>query len=246
MPPGARMDAMIFAAGLGTRLRPLTNERPKALVEVGGTPILEIVARRLIAAGADRIVINTHWFGEQVAQFVREREGFGVEVFISHEPDAPLDTGGGLAQARTHFRAGAPVLLHNCDVVSDIDLRALYAAHTSGDDALATLAVLPPSPERYLVFDDVGLCGYGPRGGGAEVLMREVQGSVHRSDFTGIHVVSPALLDTLGAGSYSIMDHYLKLASGGASIRPLLQPHAQWIDIGTHEKLAAAEELLTQ
>ena len=242
--PSAVMDAMIFAAGLGTRLRPLTDDRPKALVEIGGVPILEIVARRLIAAGADRLIINTHWHGGMIADFVHAKGGFGVDVRISHEPDAPLDTGGGLACAATHFRRDKPFLLHNCDVISDVDLEGLYAAHVAGD-AIATLAVLPPSPERYLAFDDAGLCGYGPRGGGDQVLCREVNGTVQRFDFTGIHAASPALLDSLPpTGSYSIMDHYLRLARAGTPVKPWLQPDAHWIDIGTHEKLAEAESFL--
>src|SRR5919109_2511750 len=109
----AVMDAMIFAAGRGTRLQPLTHELPKALIEIGGVPMLERVARRLVAAGADRLVINTHPFPEQIVEFVREREGFGVEVHFSHEPDEPLETGGGLRQAAPLFRRDAPFLLHN-------------------------------------------------------------------------------------------------------------------------------------
>jgi NDP-sugar pyrophosphorylase family protein len=238
------MDAMIFAAGLGTRLRPLTNDRPKALVEVGGVTILERVARRLIDAGADRIIINTHHFPERIAAHVRERDGFGVDVRISHEPDEPLDTGGGLWQAAPLFRRDAPILLHNCDVISDIDLRALYAAHEQDTTAIATLAVLPPSPERYLVFDSAGLCGYAPRGGGDEVLARATAGETRRRDFTGIHVIAAELLDTLGDdGPYSIMNHYLKLARAGRRIGRYEQPGAHWLDIGSHEKLADAQRL---
>jgi N-acetyl-alpha-D-muramate 1-phosphate uridylyltransferase len=126
----AGMDAMIFAAGLGTRLRPLTNDRPKALVEVGGLTMLERVARRLIEAGADRIVINTHHFPGRIEELVREREGFGVDVRISYEPDQPLDTGGGLQQATPLFHGDRPILLHNCDVVSDFDLARLSTPRT--------------------------------------------------------------------------------------------------------------------
>jgi NDP-sugar pyrophosphorylase family protein len=237
------MDAMIFAAGLGTRLRPLTNDRPKALVEIAGVTMLERVARRLIDAGADRIVINTHHFPERIEALVRERAGFGVDVRISHEPDAPLDTGGGLQQAVPLFRRDRAIMLHNCDVISDIDLRALYDAHQR-DGAFATLAVLPPSAERYLVFDDAGLCGYAPRGGGEEVLARECAGEPLRRDFTGIHVVSPELLDTLtGDGAYSIMNHYLRLAREGLRLARYEQPGAHWLDIGSHEKLAEAHAL---
>jgi NDP-sugar pyrophosphorylase family protein len=234
------MDAMIFAAGLGTRLRPLTDRKPKALVELGGTPILERVARRLIDAGADRLIINTHHFAELIDEFVKRRDGFGVEVHLSHEPDEPLDTAGGLSHAASLFRRDQPFLLHNCDVMSDIDLRALHAAHLAGD-AMATLAVLPPSAERYLLFDDQGLCGYSPRGGGDDVFSRDPVGTELRRDFAGIHVVSPELLDTLPAPRpYSIILHYLELTRQRHRIGLYEQPGARWIDIGSHEKLEAA------
>jgi NDP-sugar pyrophosphorylase family protein len=238
------MEAMIFAAGLGTRLRPLTNDRPKALVEVGGVTMLERVALRLIDAGVDRIVLNAFHFRERIAEHIEERNGFGVEVLVSHETGAPLDTGGGLHQAAALFRRNGPILLHNCDVVSDIDLRALRAAHEADPDAVATLAVLPPSPERYLVFDDAGLCGYSPRGGGDDVRARDPVSRTVRRDFTGIHVISPALLDTLtGDGAYSIINHYLRLAREGKRIARYEQPGAHWIDIGSHEKLEMAARL---
>lgn len=239
------MDAMIFAAGHGTRLRPLTDELPKALVPVGGVPILERVAHRLVDAGADRLIVNTHPFPERIAEHVRRRDGFGADVRLSHEPDGPLDTGGGLARARPLFRGEESFFLHNCDVLSDIDLRALRAAHDEDGDAIATLAVLPPSAERYLVFDERGLCGYSPRGGGEEVLVRETGGDVRRFDFTGIHVASPRLLGTLPRdGSFSIIAHYLRLAAGGERIAAHEQPGAQWIDIGTPARLAAGERFV--
>jgi NDP-sugar pyrophosphorylase family protein len=239
------MDAMIFAAGLGTRLRPLTDDRPKALVDVAGTPVIERVARRLIQAGADRLIINTHHFAERIAELVRAVNGFGVEVHLSHEPGAPLDTGGGLQHAAHLFRRDAPFFLHNCDVLSDIDLSALYRTHLDDGAAIATLAVLPPHPERYLVFDDDGLCGYGPRGGGPDVVARPVRGTALHRHFTGVHVASPALLDSLdGAGAYSIVNHYIALARRGSRIGRYEQPGAWWTDIGSHDALAAARARL--
>ena len=244
------MDAMIFAAGLGTRLRPLTNDRPKALVEFGGMTILERVARRLIEAGADRIVINTHHFPERIEELVRERDSFGVDVRLSHERGEPLDTGGGLQRARPLFRGDRPILLHNCDVVSDFDLRELYETHQSrdaappGGGAIATLAVLPPSPERYLIFDDEGFCGYAPRSGGDDVHARPLAGEAVHRDFAGIHVVSPELLHTLdGDGAFSIIFHYMRLAREGQRIGRFEQPGVHWIDVGTHEKLAQAQRM---
>lgn len=238
------MDAMIFAAGLGTRLRPLTDSLPKALVPVAGAPVLDHVARRLVAAGATRLVINTHPFPGLIREHVARREGWGADVAFSHEPDAPLDTGGGLAQARPLFRGDVPFFMHNCDVLSDIDLHGLAAARER-DDAMATLAVLPPSAERYLIFDDDGLCGFSPRGGGADRIVRDVTGEVRRYDFSGIHVASPGLLETLpDNGTFSIINHYLDLSVRGHRIAPFPQPHAWWTDVGTHEHLAAAEQHL--
>ena len=150
-----RMDGMILAAGLGTRLRPITDRIPKALVEVEGTPMLERVAHRLIHAGVDRLVINVHHHADKVRRFVRD-EGFGVDMRISEEPDAALETGGGLLHAREHFRRDAPFFLHNVDVVSEIPLGDMYAAHMERAP-LATLAVSDRESSRGLRFDDQGL-----------------------------------------------------------------------------------------
>jgi N-acetyl-alpha-D-muramate 1-phosphate uridylyltransferase len=239
------MDAMIFAAGLGTRLRPLTNDIPKAMVEVGGVPMIEHVARRLISAGADRLIVNTHPHPDLIRDHVAQRDDFGVEVVYSHEPDGPLDTAGGLRHARALFRADEPFFVHNCDVYSDVDLHALHREHVgSRDGRIATLAVLPPSAERYLIFDEDGLCGFSPRGGGDNVHVREPRGASHHRDFTGIHVCDPALLDTLdGDAPPSIIMQYLRLAREGRPVGRHDQLAAHWIDIGTHEKLERARSM---
>lgn len=238
---------MIFSAGLGTRLAPLTDHIPKALVDIGGIPILEHVARRLIGAGVDRIIINTHPHAAKIRDFVRSRDGFGVDVVFSHEPDAPLDTAGGLRHARHLFRGDAPFFLHNCDVLTSVDLAMLYLAHgDAAHERMATLAVLPPAAERYLMFDDCGLCGYAPRRGGEPVLIREPAGDARKRNFSGIHVASPALLDTLDeSAAPNIISQYLRLARSGARIDDHDQPGAVWVDIGTHEKLAEARQLYT-
>jgi NDP-sugar pyrophosphorylase family protein len=239
------MEAMILAAGLGTRLRPLTDDVPKALIDIGGMPIIEHVARRLIDAGAHRLIINTHPHAALIREFVRGRDDFGVEVQFSHEPDAPLDTAGGVRHARGLFHAHEPFFLHNCDIYTDVDLRALYDAHmAAGDERIATLAVLPPSRERFLIFDANGLCGYGPRSGGEPVHVREPDGAAHRRDFAGIHVCSPALLDAIERDpAPNIITHYLRLARTGVRIERHDNLAAAWIDIGTHEKLASARRL---
>jgi N-acetyl-alpha-D-muramate 1-phosphate uridylyltransferase len=236
------MDAMIFAAGLGTRLKPLTDSLPKPLIPVGGVPMLERVARRLIGAGADRIIINAHHLGEQVEAFVRERDGFGVEVHVSHEKGEPLETGGALRYAAPRFRRDAPFFLHNADVLSDAPLDALYAAHRPR--SVATLGVLDSASERYLIFDDDGLAGYAERHTGSERLVRQRRGTLRRHDFTGIHVVSPVLFDLMpDATAFSLMSLYLKLAAAGERIVPHVLPGCQWIDIGSHEALERAQAM---
>lgn len=237
------MDAMIFAAGLGTRLRPLTNHTPKPLIPVAGVPMLERVARRLIEAGADRLIINTSHLAAQIERFVEERDGFGVDVRLSHEPDEPLDTGGALWHARGHFRGDAPFLLHNGDVLSDLPLARMYASHCASG-ALATLAVLPARPDRYLLFDDSGLCGLARRHTGQEELARTTAGVVRRFEFAGVHVVSPDIFGLITErGTFSIFWLYLRLASTGAGIVPFPAEGARCVDIGSFEGLRAAEAL---
>lgn len=234
---------MILAAGLGTRLRPLTDRIPKPLIPVGGVPLLERVARRLIAAGADRLIINTHQHAARIEAFLAERDGFGVDVRLSPEPDAPLDTGGGLLHARSHFREDAPFFLHNGDVLTEAPLARMYDAHRRNRGALATLAVRAPQPERYLLFDDAGLVGFAPRGGGAERTVRAVRGATVRWEFAGIHVIEPRIFALLTErGVFSIVDVYLRLARAGERIAsfPFDEP---WIDIGTPEGLADAERM---
>lgn len=236
------MDAMILAAGLGTRLRPLTDTVPKPLLRVGGLPLLERIARRLVSAGADRLIINTHPHPDQIMQHVRSCDDFGVEVVFSHEPERPLDTGGGLWHARQHFRGSAPFFLHNGDILTDAPLEALYAAHAR-DGALATLAVRAASEQRYLIFDDDGLVGFSPRGGGAGRMVRQVSGEAERWDFAGIHVIEPRIFDAdVDRDTFSIIDLYLRLSKEGALVRPF-PFDGVWLDIGTPEALAGADQV---
>ena len=235
---------MIFAAGRGTRLGALGERTPKALLEVGGMTMIERVARRLIDAGADRLVINLHHHADAIRDFVLARDSFGVEVHFSLEPDAPLETGGGLRQAAALFRREGPLLLHNVDVVTALDLRALLAAHRAALP-LATLAVSAREATRYLMFDEAGLCGHADRAG-RETFAREASGEVRRLGFTGVHAVSPALLDRLeGDRVFSIMTTYLRLASAGERVLPFDATGELWLDIGTPERLEAADRLLS-
>lgn len=237
------MDGMILAAGLGTRLRPLTDQTPKALVTVGGVPMLERVARRMIDAGVDRLVVNVHHLADQVVAFIDERHGFGVDVRISRETDRPLETGGGLLHAREHFREDAPFLLHNVDVVSNVDLAAMAAAHAESG-ALATLAVSDRPTDRPLRFDRDGLQARVARDGSVKAA-RPVHGDPVDRAFAGIHVVSPAIFDLMTeTGAFSIIAPYIRLAGEGHRILPYDVSGALWLEVGDPDRLEKARRFM--
>ena len=234
------MDAMLLAAGLGTRLRPLTDHIPKALIEIGGVPILERVARRLIDAGADRLVINLHHLGGQIREYVEAQGGWGVEVIFSTEADVPLETGGGVMHAAAAFRRDAPFFLHNADILSDIPLREMYAGHIA-ESPLATLAVMERPTSRYLLFDDCGLLGRADEQKGLRLQVRKPAGEVRRLAFAGVHVISPDFLERVTErGAFSILDPYLRLVGEGATILPFRVDGCRWTDIGKPEQLEEA------
>ena len=149
------MDGMIFAAGVGSRLRPLTNDRPKALVKVAGKTLLERVVGRMKEAGVERLVVNVHHFGEQVLEFLAGHDNFGMDIVVSDERGGLLDTGGGVLKARELFHLGAAVLAHNVDILTDLDLRALREWHER-QGAYATLVVKRVMADRVLKFDADG------------------------------------------------------------------------------------------
>jgi len=231
------VDAMILAAGLGTRLRPLTYDVPKALVDVGGEPVLDKVARRVIDAGADRLIVNVSPHADRIREHIRERDGWGVEVHVSEEPGGPLDTGGGLLKAAPLFRGDRPILVHNADILTDVDLESLYAAHDEG--VLATMAVREAESDRYLMFDDDGMVGYAF--GGEEHRAREGRGTERKRDYLGVMVLSPRLLDLMvEEGKFSIFTPFMRLIRTGERVAGFDADGARWSDIGTHEQLEAA------
>jgi len=226
------MKAMVFAAGRGTRLGPITQDRPKALAEIEGRTLLEIVLERLHAAGVNEVVINLHHFAKQIEAFLARRGNFGLTVYFSHEAEL-LDTGGGLKKA-ARWLAGDPedsFLIHNVDVLSDIDLPALMQAHRASG-ALATLAAKPRETSRALLFDGEGLlCGRVKSTG--EQLVRAPRGEPERLGFAGIHAASCALLPLLEeSGAFSIVDAYLRLAGAGLPIRVFRADANRWRDAG--------------
>lgn len=242
------MKAMIFAAGLGTRLKPLTDHMPKALVPVAGRPMLEHVILKLKAAGFNELVINIHHFGEQILDFLRANQNFGLTIHISDERDCLLDTGGGIRKAEPFFRGNEPFLVHNVDILSDTDLKALYEYHRqSGNDA--TLLASRRKTIRYLLFDDEKrLCGWINK----DTLQTKPEGFAynpehhHEYAFSGIHVISPSLfhyMDERWTGKFSIMDFYLQTCRE-ARIGGRLTDTLHLIDIGKPETLTQAEEFL--
>lgn len=241
------MKAMIFAAGLGTRLKPLTDHMPKALVPVAGKPMLEHVILKLKAAGFTELVINIHHFGEQIIGFLEANRNFGLTIHISDERDMLLDTGGGIKKARNFFSGDEPFLVHNVDILSDTDLKALYENHLhSGNDA--TLLASPRKTIRYLLFDDENLL----RGWiNKDTLQTKPEGFIYRAGqyreyaFSGIHVISPSLFRYMDRwqGKFSIMDFYLQTCRE-ARLGGYLTEQLRLIDIGKPETLAKAEEFI--
>ncbi len=237
------MKAMIFAAGLGTRLRPLTDNKPKALVAVGGIPLLEIAIRRLKQFGCSEILINIHHFGDQIAAFLESRSYFGIRIEISDEREQLLDTGGGLKKASWFF-SDEPFVLLNADVMSDLDLGALYQAHLSSG-AMATLAVRNrPSSRVFLFGPDGQLCGWANTQTGVEKRVRPTA-ALQPLAFSGIQVIDPGLFRYFPEEQlvFSIIDTYLLAA---AKEKILAFPHdaGVWLDVGKPEQLPKAEALL--
>jgi NDP-sugar pyrophosphorylase family protein len=249
--PQSVTKAMILAAGLGTRLRPLTNDRPKALVTINGRTLLEIAIVRLRSFGVGEIIVNTHHFADQISNYLTANQNFGMRIEISHE-DTLLDTGGGLKHASWFFLDGkdphdpslgasiAPFILHNVDVISTIDLARTAVFHQE-HAALATLAVQTRESSRHLLFDQQGhLCGRRIGRYEAPQLVRPAQ-STQTLAFSGIHVISPRIFGLLTeTGAFSIIDAYLRLASQGETIAAFRADDYRWRDLGTHESIAAA------
>jgi NDP-sugar pyrophosphorylase family protein len=237
---------MILAAGLGTRLRPLTDSRPKALVEVGGRTLLEIALSRLSVFGVREVIVNAHHRAEMIAEYLKAKGNFGMRIEVSRE-EVLLDTGGGLKNAAWFFlESGAsreePFLLHNVDVVSTIDLGRMIRFHMERG-ALATLAVQERASSRQLLFDEQDqLCGRRSAGGAEteeaqDELVRPAQ-SVQALAFAGIHVLSPRIFGKLEEeGAFPIITAYLRLAAQGEKIAGFRADECYWRDLGRPEKV---------
>ena len=240
------MKAMILAAGLGTRLRPITDNRPKALVEVGGRTLLEITVSRLRECGVREVIINVHHFADRVVDYLKANNNFGMRVEVSRE-EGLLDTGGGLKKAAHFFldkpsRIDEPFILHNVDVISTIDLQRMMQFHRERG-ALASLAVQERETSRYLLFDEeLRLCGRrAGRDGEADPVRPAAQ--VRALGFSGVHVISPRIFSRMTEdGAFSIIDCYLRLAAQGEKIIAFPADEYYWLDLGRPENVARVEQ----
>lgn len=262
------MKAMILAAGLGTRLRPLTNDRPKALVELNGRALLETTIARLAEFGVTEFIVNVHHYADQVVAFLKSKNNFGFHIELSREDDLLLDTGGGLKKASWFFLENAsqldePFLLHNVDVISNIDLNAMLQFHKD-HHALATLAVQSRESSRQLLFNNAlqlsgrrihntdSVVSSEARNLSSPSSNTETPHSplppfpnpplLHALAFTGIHVISPRLLPMLTESGpvFSIIDSYLRLSSQGQKILAFRADDYYWRDLGKPADLAQA------
>lgn len=238
---------MVFAAGLGTRLKPLTDTMPKAMVPVGGVPLIRRVLARLREAGAGRVVVNVHHLARQIVDYLAANGNFGMDIRISDESGGLLDTGGGLKKAAPLFRTDAPILIHNVDILSNVDIDALLAAAAGAD---ATLLVSRRETTRYLLFDDaMRLVGW------TNTATGQVRSPYPQLDparcaryaFAGIHVFSPRLFALMDAfpDKFGIIDFYLG-ACAEADIRGHVQPGLRLLDVGKLDTLAEAERFASE
>jgi NDP-sugar pyrophosphorylase family protein len=240
------MKAMVLAAGLGTRLRPLTNDRPKALVAIGGRTLLEITLMRLHEFGVREVIVNVHHYADMIVEYLRTKNNFGMRIEVSRE-ETLLDTGGGLKKASWFFLEGSssiddPFLVHNVDVISTIDLRAMISLHRERG-ALATLAVQDRKTSRYLLFNERGqLCGrQAGKDGLPEMAVPAV--AAQALAFSGIHLISPRIFSRMTEdNAFSIVNSYLRLVAQGENIVAFRADEYYWLDLGRPENVAKAEQ----
>ena len=226
------MKAMIFAAGLGTRLKHLTEHTPKALVKVGNISLLEHVITKLKQAKVDEIIINVHHFPTQIIDFVNENNNFNIEIRFSMENDKLLDTGGGLKKASWFFDDNKPFFIHNVDVISDIDLREMYDFHCR-EGAMATLAVRNRITQRYLLFDEKNhLCGRENLKTNERIMAsgRSLDLEFRRLAFSGINVVSPQIFEFMPEKEvFSVTDIYMNVPE---KVFAYQHDYGEWADMG--------------
>ena len=236
------MKAMILAAGLGTRLKPLTDSIPKALIKIKGKTLLEIALNNLIKSGFNNIIINVHHHSGQIIQFLNKNK-FNADITISDETDKLLDTGGGLKKAKLFFDDNSPFLVYNVDIISNLDLNKLYAFHTE-TSAIATLVVRKRESGRYLLFNSKNiLCGWRNAKSGETKLIRSDK-LQYEFAFSGIQVLDPEILSLMPDDNvFSLIDLYLNVGSKH-NISAFIDDESYWLDVGNPENLKAAESII--
>ncbi len=241
------MKAMIFAAGFGTRLKPITNTIPKALVPVLGKPLLEHVIEKLKLAGFDEIIINIHHFGEQIIDFIASKDNFGIRIEFSDECERLLDTGGAIKKAAWFIKEDESILIHNVDILSDIDLAALYNQHIK-NNSMATLVVSERETARYLLFDKSDrLQGWVNEKTGETKSPHPDFNYLNyqKLAFSGIHVISADALKLMEElpDKFSIIDFYLSICNK-TNVQSYLSNESSMIDVGKLDSLKEAERFL--
>ncbi len=237
------MKAMIFAAGLGTRLENITKKIPKALVEINGKSMIERVILKLKSYGVSDIIINLHHYPAQIKTFIKSNNNFGLNISFSEETGQLLETGGGLMKASWFFKKNEPFFVHNVDVLSDVDLNEMWQFHQK-HNPLATLFVQQRNSSRYFLFDDqVQLKGWTKIKTGEVIKVDNSESELSQLAFNGIHIINPGIFRLMDkTGAFSITQSYLDLA-GKYAINGFSADHANYIDIGKPKSLAEAEKL---
>ncbi|MBR3951512.1 MAG: nucleotidyltransferase family protein [Bacteroidaceae bacterium] len=237
------MKAMIFAAGLGTRLRPLTDTMPKALVPIDGKPLLHHLLHKLQHAGCSHVVINVHHHAQQIIEYV-ERHDYGMRIAISDESNMLLDTGGGLRKAGSLLEGDEPILVHNVDILSNIDFDTLLQSHHP--DNLATVVVSQRNTSRYLLFDkEMRMRGWTNINSGDVKPQGLDTTPLQQTAFAGIHIVSPRIFEQMRnmPDKFSIIDFYLQAMSEHRIMGYIPQDFTM-LDVGKIDSLAPAEEFV--
>jgi NDP-sugar pyrophosphorylase family protein len=240
------MKAMIFAAGLGTRLGHVTKKTPKALVEINGKPMIERTITRLKSHGVSDIIINLHHFPDQVKSFVQSKNNFGINITYSDESEQLLETGGGLMKASWFFNDGEPFFVHNVDVLSDIDLSEMWRYHHI-NKPLATLFVQKRVSSRYFLFNNQMLLkGWTNTNTGETIKVDDSAIQLNQLAFNGIHIINPEIFKLIkNKGVFSITGSYLELA-GNNPIFGFNAKQAKYIDIGKPKSLVEGEKLAVE
>ena len=238
------MRAMILAAGLGTRLKPLTDSIPKALLKITGHTLLELQIKKLKAEGFDRTIINIHHFADKVKRYLKENNFFNCSIEISDESDKLLDTGGGLKKASHFFSDGNPFLVYNVDILSNISLKKLMEFHLSSK-SIATLAVQNRESSRKFLFDKNNtLCGWMNDQSVEKIITRGAQSELFPYSFSGIQVIDPKIFKYFpDKDVFSLVDLYLSVAKK-ENICGFIHNEDEWMDLGKIEKLNQAENFL--